>query len=77
MPQNIIKSLVTSYSEPGGNELLRQRDDNSFYIPLSIVTRETLALLGDAIADVLNPPVKVVPLPPCPPQKQPQPASQN
>ena len=70
-----IKSSVVSYTEPGGTELLRQRDDNSFYIPLSIVTRETLALLADAIADALNPPVKIVTLPPCPPRNEPSPAA--
>jgi len=77
MAPSIIKSLVTSYTEPGGNELLRQRDENSFFIPLACVTRETLAHLGDAIADALNGPATGVTPPPYPPRIVPIRGSQN
>jgi len=47
MTDTVIKGLTITYTEPGGTELLRQRDLNDFFIPLAYVNRATLALLAE------------------------------
>ena len=82
MTDTVIKGLTITYTEPGGTELLRQRDLNDFFIPLAYLDRATLALLGAAIRDALvSPPAGILPpflgkaATPASAQNQPQPAN--
>jgi len=74
MTDTIFKGITISYTEPGGTEILRQRDFNDFYVPLCYVDRATLTHLGAAIRDALHRPPEGI-LPPSLPRNTAAPAT--